>query len=76
MIGLDLGTTRCKAVVLDGEGRVVATVAATAPGRPTGIALSGAMHSCFPVADDGRPPHERPRTTPRGTIAAPGSAAR
>lgn len=87
MIGLDLGTTSCKAVVLDPSGRIVATasrsydlrvpragwaeqdvlvirdavrlvlrsVAGSSPVPPTGISLSGAMHSCFPVDAEGAP---------------------
>lgn len=88
MIGLDLGTTNCKAVLLDAEGRVRAkatdgyklqvphpgwaeqdvrhvweaakkvlrAVAAEAPTPPQGICFSGAMHSLFPIADDGGTP--------------------
>lgn len=88
MIGLDLGTTNCKAVLLDAERhvRAVAThsyklqiphpraaeldvrqvwdaaqkvlreVSAAASIPPGGICFSGAMHSLFPVADDGGTP--------------------
>jgi gluconokinase len=87
MIGLDLGTTNCKAIVLDSDARVVASasepvtirvprpgwaeqdaleilaavqrtlraVAAASTVTPSGITFSGAMHSCFPVAEDGTP---------------------
>jgi gluconokinase len=87
VIGLDVGTSSCKAVVFDPTGRPVASASESypllvgSPGRaeqeapavgaavfrairaavkaspivPTGISLSGAMHSCFPVAADGTP---------------------
>jgi gluconokinase len=87
MIGLDIGTTSCKAVVFDAAGRPVATAsesypllvprrgwaeqdatvlgaavtrvlrtaAEASPVAPTGISLSGAMHSCLPVAAEGTP---------------------
>ncbi len=83
MIGLDLGTTNCKAVLLDADGRPMAkasdgyrlqiphpgwaeqdvgqvwqavkkvlhSVAESASAPATGICISGAMHSLFPIAD-------------------------
>jgi gluconokinase len=87
-IGLDLGTTTCKAVALADDGRVLATASAESvmhvpeagraeqdpdelwrcaaaalrqlmerapPASIQALALSGAMHSLFPVAADNTP---------------------
>lgn len=88
MIGLDLGTTNCKAILLDADGHVRAkasdgyklqiphpgwaeqdvrhvweatktvlrSVAESAPVPPQGICFSGAMHSLFPIVDEGGTP--------------------
>ena len=88
LIGLDLGTTSCKAVALTAEGRLLAAASTTyslqwpqpgwaeqdvwkvwrgtaealqalaaqlLPAQVTGICLSGAMHSLFPVDDEATP---------------------